>query len=387
MIQLTSLSMASKQNKWRDNRGRFNFCFVLLVSSVYVDFVSSIIYPCPLKTFEEQSADLIGDLCLNEYYGSDCKPFLKHFNWLDLPAGFSLTDDDFPVKRPASLDLTPFLTKYHSYKAYFGPSVYINWSSSLDNSSRENSKGYLLVWENSAEVSCTLLQFDTNRTDLLSKKLRFQYNLTFLSPRENYVVKVYSMPPPKNLEESQKKSTFLSLTMTSGSAIVDDSDPANWVPSVSPRIRMESTIEVKISHSPSSFNLTQFTVILLKRNFDDRNQFKTVYYTEPPDSQDSYGLVSFTNLEEGVYRIEIHVTDPYQLQDGKCMCWIRWEGSRRCELCDDIATDWIKVSRSLVYEPKEMDEQQRNSSPSEFITCIIVITLLTLQNKMLQFWQ
>ena len=60
-----------------------------------------------------------------------------------------------------------------------------------------------------------------------------------------------------------------------------DSDPANWVPSVSPRIRMESTIEVKISHSPSSFNLTQFTVILLKRNFDDRNQFKTVYYTEP----------------------------------------------------------------------------------------------------------
>ena len=63
-------------------------------------------------------------------FSSDCRPFLKHFNRSDLPAGFPLSDDDDSVQRPESVDLTSAMNQYHHDGAeYFVPAAYVNWNS------------------------------------------------------------------------------------------------------------------------------------------------------------------------------------------------------------------------------------------------------------------
>ena len=60
-----------------------------------------------------------------------------------------------------------------------------------------------------------------------------------------------------------------------------DTDPGEWIPPVTARPIEGGAIEVKIGHSPSRFNLTQFKVMLVKRSFDENNAFKTTFYREP----------------------------------------------------------------------------------------------------------
>ncbi|KAK3801303.1 hypothetical protein RRG08_067106 [Elysia crispata] len=115
------------------------FGYVVLMSSVCVDFVFSGSKSCTLKVFEAQSGDHVKDLCTEEFESKDksvtqnqrdCTPFLKHFNRSDLPAGFPLSDEDDPVQRPESLDLTPTMNQKHRNGAeYFVPAAYVNWSS------------------------------------------------------------------------------------------------------------------------------------------------------------------------------------------------------------------------------------------------------------------
>ncbi|KAK3754902.1 hypothetical protein RRG08_020815 [Elysia crispata] len=148
------------------------FGYVLLVSSVCVESVSSASYPCTLKVFEEQSADHIEDLCLDEFSDTDCRPFLKHFNRSDLPGGFSLRNDDCSVQRPESLDFTPSNSKYHdNEQEYTKPAAYVDWVSPVACLSRKHIKGYLLTWEMSAEVKCRFFKFNASRTDLLRKQV------------------------------------------------------------------------------------------------------------------------------------------------------------------------------------------------------------------------
>ena len=59
------------------------------------------------------------------------------------------------------------------------------------------------------------------------------------------------------------------------------SDPGLWTPPVTARPLKGGAIEVKIGHSPSDFNLTQFQVTLVKRSFDQYKAFETTFYTEP----------------------------------------------------------------------------------------------------------
>ncbi|KAK3700622.1 hypothetical protein RRG08_032423 [Elysia crispata] len=320
------------------------FGFVLLASSVCTDFAISKSHPCSLEVFQEQSADLIEDLCLEEYNDSDCRPFLEHFSRSDLPDGFSLTDEDDSVQRPESLDLR-FLVEQdkHKGKEYIMPAAYVNWISPFAKLSRNNTKGYLLIWENSIEVMCRIFQFDSNKIDLLGKKLRFRYKIKNLLPRTKYQVKVYSMPPPKNLEESQKKSTFMSINITSGSAITAFTDPASWAPSLSTRVLKEGVLEVRIGQSPPHYNLTQFKVTLIKLSYDERDSAKEIIYETPPNSQDSQGLVTFANLDNGVYIILIRVIDPFDKQDGKCLCWITGANGKQCNDCGSIVSNLIKV--------------------------------------------
>ncbi|KAK3700618.1 hypothetical protein RRG08_032419 [Elysia crispata] len=317
------------------------FGYVLLAS--LCAFSTS--HPCTLKVFEESSGDLIEDLCLEEYNDSDCRPFLEHFSRSDLPDGFFLTDDDDSVQRPESLDLTFSMEQVNQKGSKSAvPAVRVHWSPPVAETSRNNAKGYLLIWENSIEVMCRIFQFDSNKTDLLSNKLRFQYQIQYLDPGTNYQVKVYSMPPPKNLKESQKKSTFMSLDMTSGSFITANSNPAKWLPSLSTRVLEEGAIEVKIALSSSHFNLTQFKVMLIKRSYDVKIAFQEIIYKAPPDSQDSQALVKFANLDNDKYKLVIRVIDPFHKQVGKCLCWVKATKGRYCaNSCQRIATEWIMV--------------------------------------------
>ena len=50
---------------------------------------------------------------------------------------------------------------------------------------------------------------------------------------------------------------------------------------MSTSVLKEGAIDVKIGHSPSRFNLTQFKVSLMKRTPFEYSTFKTLFYTEP----------------------------------------------------------------------------------------------------------
>ncbi|KAK3763704.1 hypothetical protein RRG08_065317 [Elysia crispata] len=164
--------MALKHFAERKKISVLTFSYVLLSSYVCVDLSFSANDPCTLKVFEEQSGDRVEDLCLEEYKDPDCLPFVEHFNWLELPTGFSLTDDDDPVQRPESLDVT-FSFEQHkdNGKEALVLRYYVDWSSPLDRFSRENTKGYLLIWDNTYNVICRLFKFDASKTDLLGKKV------------------------------------------------------------------------------------------------------------------------------------------------------------------------------------------------------------------------
>ncbi|KAK3700623.1 hypothetical protein RRG08_032424 [Elysia crispata] len=322
------------------------FGYVLLLSTLCVDFAFSEGESCTLNIFEEQSTNVIEDLCLKEYDNQECTPFLKTFNRSDLPESFSIPDDEDSVQKPKSLEVVMAMNPFeHGRTRFLVPGASVNWSSPDDIWSRENTKGYLLIWERSTRLMCRLFKFDSNKTDLLIKKLRFQYDIEFLKPKKNYMIKVYSMPPPKNLEESQKTSTFESFQIRTGPFIHQYSDPGLWIPPVRARVLEGGTIEVKITHSPSRFNLTQFKVMLVKRSLDVNNAFRTVLYAAPPDSRKVAGLVSFTNLDNDEYKVVIRVIDPFRKQVGKCLCWIKEANGRHCQnICGSVQTDWIKVS-------------------------------------------
>ncbi|KAK3792616.1 hypothetical protein RRG08_035950 [Elysia crispata] len=214
--------------------------------------------------------------------------------------------------------------------------------------------------------------------------LRFHYNIQHLEPRKSFLVKVYSIPPPKSLEESQKMSTFASFQISAGPTIRPNTDPGLWTPPVTARPIEGGAIEVKIGHSPSDFNLTQFKVTLVKRSFDQYKAFETTFYTEPPGSLKPEGLVSFTNLDNDEYKIVIRVIDPFRKEAGKCLCWIKVANGKHClNSCGSVRTDWIKVSVDVREETDQpISERITNSSPSEFNACIVITALLTLQNKM-----
>ena len=57
--------------------------------------------------------------------------------------------------------------------------------------------------------------------------------------------------------------------------------PGKWIPTWNTRMLKEGAIEVKIGHSPSRFNLTQFKVMLMKGTSFEKSAFKTIFYTEP----------------------------------------------------------------------------------------------------------
>ncbi|KAK3736240.1 hypothetical protein RRG08_066800 [Elysia crispata] len=318
---LLAIGMALKHFLKRKKISVMIFCYVLLSSYVCVHFAFCASDPCTLKVFEEQSGDRIEDLCLEEYKDPDCLPFVEHFNRLELPTGFSLTDDDDPVQRPESLDVTfSFEQDKDNGNEALVLRIYVDWSSPFDRFSRENTKGYLLIGQDTRGVMCRLFKFDANKTDLLGKKLRFQYKIQDLESLLSIAVKVYSMPPPKKLEESEKKTTFMSLDLTTGSISIDT--PGEWMPSLSTRFIKEDAIEVKFGYPPSRLNLTHIEAHLFKSRYDKSksNLIKKISYTLP-DSQDSQGMFSFTKLEENEYRIEIHVIDPFLEQFGKCLCW------------------------------------------------------------------
>ena len=58
-------------------------------------------------------------------------------------------------------------------------------------------------------------------------------------------------------------------------------DPGKWIPPLNTRVLKEGAIEVKIGHSPSRFNFTQFKVMLIKGTSFEKSAFKTIFYTEP----------------------------------------------------------------------------------------------------------
>ncbi|KAK3792622.1 hypothetical protein RRG08_035955 [Elysia crispata] len=377
--------MAFTQYVERKKMAVLIFGHVVLLSSLCVDFALSGNKSCTLEVFEQTSANLIKDLCLEEYEKEECRPFSKTFNRSNLPESFSIPDDEDSVQKPKSLKIVMTINHFiRGRTRYHIPGASVTWSSPDDRLSRENTKGYLLIWEHRTNLMCSLFKLDSNKTDLLSEELRFHYNIQHLEPRKSFLVKVYSIPPPKSLEESQKTSTFASFQISAGPTIRPYTDPGEWIPPVTARPIEGGAIEVKIGHSPSRFNLTQFKVMLVKRSFDENNTFKTTFYKEPPGSQKPSGLVSFTNLDNDEYKISIHVIDPFLKQVGKCLCWIKETNVRHCQnSCGSVQTDWIKVSvhvREETDQPKS--ERSTASSPSEFNTCIIIIALLTLQNVM-----
>ena len=66
-------------------------------------------------------------------FSLDCLPFVEHFNWLELPTGFSLTDDDDPVQRPESLDVTFSVEQDKDYgEEALVLKIYVDWSSPFD---------------------------------------------------------------------------------------------------------------------------------------------------------------------------------------------------------------------------------------------------------------
>ncbi|KAK3797892.1 hypothetical protein RRG08_052491, partial [Elysia crispata] len=176
--------------------------------------------------------------------------------------------------------------------------------------------------------------------------LRFQYKTQDLESLLSYAVKVYSMPPPKNLEESQKKSTFKTLNITAGSLILDDDSSGNWRPSLSTRFFKEDAIGITFAHYPPSYNVTQFEVRLIKRSVSEDETFIKRLYTQPPDSQGSQGSLSFTKLEDDEYLIKVEGIDPFPTQVDKCSCWYEERKNiKKClGRCNTVSSDWIKVS-------------------------------------------
>ncbi|RUS81270.1 hypothetical protein EGW08_010974 [Elysia chlorotica] len=324
-------------------------CF-LLIFSFCVEFASPTSIPCTLKVFDEYSEDHIEGVCVEEFESPDCRPFLQRFNRSDLPEGFSLTDDDDSVQKPESLMLTPKMTEFVSGQTeYLYPGTLVDWTSPVARMSRKNVKGYLMVWSHSTKDFCRLFKFNTSKTEWLSKKLRFQYHVKYLEPKRYFEFKVYSLPPPENLEDSQKTSTFVSQILTSGSFIQNYENPGDWVPSLSASVLNEGAIQVKIGHSPYKFNLTEFEVMLVKRSFDDLNAFKTNIYSQSADSQSSEGMVTFNDLNTDEYKIVVHVIDVFHKIDDKCLCWTMETKGRHCKLsCGSIATDWMNVTGAVI---------------------------------------
>ncbi|RUS78953.1 hypothetical protein EGW08_013294, partial [Elysia chlorotica] len=325
----------------------FSYC-LLILSSLCIEFAFAASVPCTLKVFEEHSTNNqpIEGVCLEEFETPDCQPFLRQFNRSDLPKGFSLTDDDDSVEKPETLTLSLRQT-IHRYDEieYVIPAVLFDWRAPVSSLSRKNTKGFLMIWTNGTIDRCRLFKFNSSRTDLLSKELHFQYYLRFLEANQNFTMKVYSLPPPDNLKESQKVSTFVSETLTSGSYTRNYSNPADWKPSVSYHVLKEGAIQVKIGHSPPQFNFTKFEVMLVKSSFNLVNAFKTLFYIKPPGSQSSEGVVTFTDLETDKYKIVVHVNDTFHRIDGKCLCWRMETKGRYCSWsCGNTGTAWMNVT-------------------------------------------
>ncbi|GFR63051.1 interleukin-17 receptor D, partial [Elysia marginata] len=123
-------------------------------------------------------------------------------------------------------------------------------------------------------------------------------------------------------------------------------NPWKWTPSLSLKVLNNGTLQVKISHSPRVFNLTQFQVQLVKYSYDQRNAFRAVYYTQPPGSNSPEGIVTFSNLETDQYRVVVHVLDPFPQIENKCLCWeTEANNKRRCRLnCGSVGTRYVNVT-------------------------------------------
>lgn len=302
---------------------------------------------CTLKVFDEDSTKLIEGICLQEF-DKDCKPFIESFNWTYLPADFTLTDHDDAVSRPESISLTTTLNEYPSQnEVNLYPGVDISWSSPTYPSSRKNIKGYLLIVGRNGSVGCRMFKFNTTDKGLLKKKLRLQYDVPYLWPESDYEFKVYSMPPPDNWEDSQNDAFFVKAKITTGSRIKNYNNPGKWVPSVSISNLKNSSVEIKIGSSPAKFNLTLFEVQLVKYSHDQSNAFKKVNFTLPTNSQGHDGAVFFHNLEPDMYKAVIHVQDPFDGIDGKCLCWVTEIVGTACSFnCGSVQTQYINVTGS-----------------------------------------
>lgn len=317
-------------------------CAILLIGAVFSDSTD-----CSIKVFDEGSDVPMEGFCVQEFKDPVCTPYADSFSWANLPADFAMTEQDEPISRPESISLTSKMSEYYSQSTnehFLIPGVVIEWTSPANISSREKIKGYMMLVKRPGVSACRMFKFNTTDTHLLGRKLRMQLDVPYLVPNRLYSMTVYSMPPPDNWQLSRSNVSFVKAEVTSGSTIRDYNNPGRWTPSLCVDVLTNGTLQVKIGRSPERFNLTQFEVQLVKYRHDRFNAFRTVNFTMPSDSQDHEGILLFNNLEPDMYKVVVHVQDPFDGLADQCLCWVTEVTGRHCSFtCGSVQTRYIHV--------------------------------------------